>query len=57
MNIKDFIWLMCVSYRALNDVTQQFQCKIGRCSDDLNDIGDSHGHLLFISLDTRSGYH
>ena len=57
VNIKDFVWRMYVSYRAINTVTRPFHFPVGRCSDTLDDLGDNHGQLCFISLDTRSGYY
>ena len=50
-NIDDFIWRMCVSYRKLNSVTLPFEYPIARCNDSSDNFGDSHGQLLFISLD------
>ena len=56
-NIDEFVWRLCVSYRALNGVTRSFEFPIPRCSDSIEDLGDSYGKLYFISLDARSGYH
>ena len=42
---------MCVS------VTRSFELPIPRCSDSVEDLGDSYGRLFFISLDARSSYH
>ena len=56
-NIDQFVWRLCVSYRALNGVTRSFEFPIPRCSDSIEDLGDSYGKLYFISLDARSGYH
>jgi hypothetical protein len=57
VNIEDFIWRMCVSYRRLNSVTLPFEYPIPRCEDAIDDFGDSAGKLFFISLDAASGYH
>ena len=56
-DIKEFVWRMCVSYRALNQVTLPFEYHIPRCNDAIDDFGDSAGHLFFISLDNKTGYH
>ena len=48
---------MSISYRALNAVTRPFQFLIGRFSDTLDDLSNSHVQLWLISLDARSGYH
>jgi hypothetical protein len=57
LNIDDFVWRMCISYRKLNSVTLTFEYPIPRCEDAIDDFGDSAGKLYFISLDARSGYH
>ena len=56
-NIDQFVWRLCVSYRALNGVTRSFAFPIPCCSDGIEDLGDSYGKLYFISLDAHSGYH
>ena len=56
-DIKEFVWRMCVSYRALNQVTLPFEYHIPRCNDAIDDFGDSAGPLFFISLDNKTGYH
>ena len=56
-NIKDFVWRMCISYRKLNAITLPFEYPIPRCDDAIDDFGEGHGRLHFISLDARSGYH
>jgi hypothetical protein len=48
---------MCVSYHRLNQVTLPSEYPIPRCNDAINNFGDSHGRLYFISLDTKTGYH
>ena len=57
IDIDDFIWRLCVSYRPLNSVTRSFEFPILRCADSIEDFGDFSGRIYFISLDTRSGYH
>ena len=52
-NIQEFIWRLCVSYRALNAVTKSFIFPIPRCVDSIEDFGDSNGPIIFITLDTR----
>ena len=56
-DISDFVWRMCVSYRALNKITRPFQYPIGRCDDAIENLGDGAGMLFFISLDCAQGYH
>ena len=56
-NISDFVWRMCISYRKLNAITLPFEYPIPRCDDAIDDFGEGHGRLYFISLDARSGYH
>jgi hypothetical protein len=56
-DIKDFIWRMCVSYRALNQATLPFEYPIPRCDDAIDNFGDSAGKLYIISLDNKTGYH
>jgi hypothetical protein len=56
-DIAEFIWRMCVSYRALNQVTMPFEYPIPRCDDAIDNFGDSAGRLYFISLDNKTGYH
>ena len=48
---------MCVSYRHLNQVTLPFEYPIPRCDDAIDNFGDSAGHLHFISLYNKTGYH
>ena len=48
---------MYVFYRALNTVTRAYHFPIGRFSDTLDHLGDSHGQLWFISFGARSEYH
>ena len=57
VNIKDFVWRLCISYRPLNGVTKSFEFPIPRCTDSIENFGDSSGRMYFISLDARSGYH
>ena len=57
-SIEEFIWRMCVSYRALNAVTKPFQYPIPRCDDSVTFIAvGANGEMYFISLDARQGYH
>ena len=57
LDILDFIWRMCVSYRRLNQVTLPFEYPIPRCDDAIDNFGDSNGRLCFIALDNKTGYH
>ena len=56
-NIHDFIWRLCVSYRALNTVKQFFTFAISRCADSIEVFGDLNGPMFFITLDARQGCH
>ena len=56
-DINYFIWILFVSYRALNSITFPFQFPIPHCADSIENLGDSCGPVYTISLDTRSGYH
>ena len=38
-DVDELIWKMCVSYRGLNRVTNPFEYHIGRCDDDIEDMG------------------
>ena len=53
IDIKDFIWRLCVSYRSLNSVTRSFKFTIPRCTDIIEDFSDSS----VFSFNDRSGYH
>ena len=56
LQIEDFIWRICVSYRGLNKVTNPFEYPIVRCDAAIEDLGDGNGFLYFISLDAAQGY-
>jgi hypothetical protein len=57
IDICDFIWCLCVSYRHLNQVTLPFEYPIPCCDDAIDTFGDSSGRLSFIALDNKTGYH
>ena len=57
IDICEFIWRLCVSYRRLNQVTLPFEYPIPRCDDAIDNFGDSAGRLYFIALDNKTGYH
>ena len=56
-NLEDFVWQMCVSYRALNRISKPFGYPIGICNDAVENLGDGAGVLYFISIDCAQGYH
>ena len=57
INIADFIWRMCVSYRRLNTITKIFQFPIPRCDDAIIILDDGARSIWIISLGARQGYH
>ena len=57
IDINDFIWRMCVSYRALNRITKPFQLPIPRCDDYVYMLGNGSVLIFIITLDDRQGYH
>jgi hypothetical protein len=58
MNIEEFIWRMCVSFRRLNRVTKPFTFPIPRCADVIEDLGGFVFLILwFISLDFQQGFY
>ena len=57
IDINKFILRLCITYCPLTSVTRTFEFLIPRCSDSIEDLGDSYGNLFSISLDARSGYH
>ena len=57
MEIKDFVWKMCISYRELNKVTNPFEYPISRCDIVIEDLGDGSRIIYFICLDAAQGYH
>ena len=57
VDIEDFVWRMCVSYRGLNKVTNPFEYPIGRCDNAIEDLGDASGTLYCICLDKAQGCH
>ena len=56
-DVEEFIWRICISYRGLNIVTNLFEYPIGRCDDDIEDVGDGTHYIWFISVDSAQGYH
>ena len=52
-NIDDFVWRLCVSYRALNRITKPFQFPIPRCDDSVYLLGNGSVKVFFITLDAR----
>ena len=57
LNIDDFIWYICVSYRRLNSITKPFEFPIPRCDDAIGSVGTGSSKIWIISLDARQGYH
>ena len=45
INIADFIWRMCVSYRRLDAITKPFQFLIPQCDDAIIILGDEAGSI------------
>ena len=57
VDISDFVWRMCVSYRGLNKITNSFEYPIIRCDIFIENLGDGSGIIYFICLDAAQGYH
>ena len=57
MDIEEFIWRMCVSYRGLNSVTKPFTYPIPRCDDAIGSLNIGAGKIYIITVDARQGYH
>ena len=57
IDIEDFVWRICASYRGLNKVINPFEYTIGRCDSSIKDLGDASGTLYSIVLDKAQGYH
>ena len=55
--IDQFVWQMCVSYRNLNRFTLPYEYPIPRCLDAIENLGDSAGHLYYISANAQQGFH
>ena len=51
---EDFKWMLCVSYRRLNQLTKPFAFPIPRCDDAVEDIDTEAKYFIVIDLD--SGY-
>ena len=49
----EYIWRLCVSYQALNQVTKPFTFQIRRCDDATHAIGSAQ---FVIKLDMQNGY-
>ena len=48
INVNDFVWRLCVSYRGLNRVTKSFMFPNSRCADSIKDFGDSNGIIFLL---------
>ena len=46
-----FIWRLCISYRLLNSIIRSFEPLTPRCTNSIENLGDSYGSL------STSGYH
>jgi len=57
LDIEDFIWRMCVSYRKLNSVTKPFQYPIPQCDDAITIMIVGTNFVWIITVDVRQGYH
>lgn len=53
-DVNVIIWKLCVSYWPLNTISRSFEYLIPRCNDSIENLGDSCGSLLMISLDDRN---
>ena len=57
VDIKEFIWRMCVSYRKLNSITKPFEYPIPRCDDAISVLMIGGDEIWIITVDARQGYH
>ena len=55
--INKCVWRLCASYHALNAVTICFTFTSPRCSESVEDFGDSKGTIFYIKLNNCLGYH
>ena len=56
-DINVFIWIICVSYRCLNAITEKFKYPIPRCNDSINILSIGSQPIFIICFDARHGYH
>ena len=57
IDITDFIWRMCVSYRGLNKVTKIYELPIPRCDMAVTIFQTGSSKLWIITVDAKQGYH
>ena len=56
IDIKNFVWRMCVSYRTLNKVTDPFKYHIGRCDDAIENLNatDTFSNGSYVSINSAN---
>ena len=57
IDIDNFKWRMCISYRALNCITKPFQFPIPKYDDSAYVLGNGSVLIFIVALDARQGYH
>ena len=57
LDIKEFVWRLCVSYRGLNRVTKLFEYPIPRCDIAVTIFESGSGRMWIITVDAKQGYH
>lgn len=57
INIEDFIWRMCVSYRQLDSITPPFEHPIPRYNDAISILIVGSSYIWITAVDACQGYH
>ena len=57
LDVRYFIWRMCVSHRGLNKVTNIYEFPISRCDMVVTISQTGSSKLWIITVDAKKGYH
>ena len=57
MDIKYFVWVLCVSYRRLNSVTNPFDYPIPHCDSTVTIFQIGSKTMCIITVDAKQGFH